>query len=487
MDRRMGADPRIIVLGEDVHKLAAWRHQRRDQGPAREVPGARPRHPDQRERVFYGPRRRARLDGRFKPVVEFMYPDFMWVAADQVFNQIGKARHMFGGDGTRCPGAAHRRSPCGSGYGSQHLMDPAGIFATSAGAWRIMAASTCCLTTSGLMNAALAADDPVSSCSSTWTCTGPKARSPSMTWTTRSPSARRRCAGLNTEVTVLTYLSMVARAAEAIERTGIDAELIDLQVPRPGLAGLDDRRRVGQEDQRGADRRVAGHLGAPPTAAGRRTRYSAGSSRLARPACRCSGWSAPSRRPRSRRSSSGPRSRGPSRSRRAWSVGPRGLRKGAGLMATVIRMPSVLALRDRGRDRALARLPRRHRRGRQDADRRDRDRRKPSSSTRPRRLGCHRPTVARRRAAPARSVTRSRSSPRPHETGRGDTTRSAGRSGPGEDGAKPRTGGGAVLAADTGPTRRRTGTLQAPRTAGGSSPARSCASWLESGASTSPG
>src|SRR3546814_10776093 len=38
------------------------------------------------------------MDGRFKPVVEFMYPDFMWVAADQVFNQIGKARHMFGGD-----------------------------------------------------------------------------------------------------------------------------------------------------------------------------------------------------------------------------------------------------------------------------------------------------------------------------------------------------------------------------------------------------
>ena len=38
------------------------------------------------------------LDGRFRPVVEFMYPDFMWVAADQVFNQIGKARHMFGGD-----------------------------------------------------------------------------------------------------------------------------------------------------------------------------------------------------------------------------------------------------------------------------------------------------------------------------------------------------------------------------------------------------
>lgn len=31
-------------------------------------------------------------------MIEFMYPDFMWVAADQVLNQIGKGRHMFGGD-----------------------------------------------------------------------------------------------------------------------------------------------------------------------------------------------------------------------------------------------------------------------------------------------------------------------------------------------------------------------------------------------------
>ena len=47
----------------------------------------------------------------------------------------------------------------GSGYGSQHLMDPAGIFATSPG-WRIMAASTP-YDYVGLMNAALAIGDPV--------------------------------------------------------------------------------------------------------------------------------------------------------------------------------------------------------------------------------------------------------------------------------------------------------------------------------------
>ena len=98
------------------------------------------------------------LDGRFRPVVEFMYPDFMWVAADQVFNQIGKARHMFGGDNP-VPLVLRTKVAMGSGYGSQHLMDPAGIFATSPG-WRIVAPSTAADYV-GLMNAALALQDPV--------------------------------------------------------------------------------------------------------------------------------------------------------------------------------------------------------------------------------------------------------------------------------------------------------------------------------------
>ena len=80
------------------------------------------------------------LDGRFRPVVEFMYADFMWVAADQLFNQIGKARHMFGGDDA-VPFVLRSKVAMGTGYGSQHSMDPAGVFATAAG-WRIVAPST---------------------------------------------------------------------------------------------------------------------------------------------------------------------------------------------------------------------------------------------------------------------------------------------------------------------------------------------------------
>ena len=98
------------------------------------------------------------MDGRFRPVVEFMYADFMWVAADQLFNQIGKARHMFGGDG-KVPLVLRSKVAMGTGYGSQHSMDPAGIFATAPG-WRIVAPSTP-FDYVGLMNTALRCKDPV--------------------------------------------------------------------------------------------------------------------------------------------------------------------------------------------------------------------------------------------------------------------------------------------------------------------------------------
>ena len=109
---------------------AQGRHQRRHQGLARRFPDRVLGTPIS-ENAFAGLGGGMALDGRFRPVVEFMYPDFMWVAADQVFNQIGKARHMFGGDNP-VPLVLRTKVAMGSGYGSQHSMDPAGIFATSA-------------------------------------------------------------------------------------------------------------------------------------------------------------------------------------------------------------------------------------------------------------------------------------------------------------------------------------------------------------------
>ena len=156
MDRRMSEDGRIVVMGEDVHRLNGGTN-----GATR---GLKAAYPDRvlgtpiSENAFTGLAGGIALDGRFRPVVELMYADFMWVAADQLFNQIGKARHMFGGT-SPVPYVLRSKVATGTGYGSQHSMDPAGIFATQPG-WRIVAPSTP-YDYVGLMNSALRCEDPV--------------------------------------------------------------------------------------------------------------------------------------------------------------------------------------------------------------------------------------------------------------------------------------------------------------------------------------
>lgn len=224
MDRRMAEDPRIIVLGEDVHRLGggtngATKGLAEKYGPDRVIGTPIS------ENGFFGAAGGIAMDGRFRPVVEFMYPDFMWVAADQVFNQVGKARHMFG-DNNTVPLVLRTKVAMGSGYGSQHLMDPAGIFATQAG-WRIVAASTAADYV-GLMNAALALEDPVLVIEHV-DLYGTADRVPDTELDYVIPPGRAAIRRPGNDVTVLTYLSMVGHTLEAVEQTGTDAEVIDLR------------------------------------------------------------------------------------------------------------------------------------------------------------------------------------------------------------------------------------------------------------------
>lgn len=224
MDRRMGADERIVVMGEDVHRLNG--------GTNGATKGLVKKYGDERilgtpisENAFVGLAGGLALDGRFRPVVEFMYPDFMWVAADQVFNQIGKARHMFGGENA-VPLVLRTKVAMGSGYGSQHLMDPAGIFATSPG-WRIVAPSNA-TDYVGLVNAALALQDPVLVIEHVDLYgTADEVPTGDLDWVI--PPGNAAVLREGSEVTVISYLSMIAHAKEAIAQIGIDAELIDLR------------------------------------------------------------------------------------------------------------------------------------------------------------------------------------------------------------------------------------------------------------------
>jgi 2-oxoisovalerate dehydrogenase E1 component len=223
LDRRMELDDRIVILGEDIHRLNG--------GTNGATKGLSKKYPDRilgtpiSENAFVGLGGGMAIDGRYRPIVEFMYPDFMWVAADQVFNQIGKARHMFGGNNP-VPLVLRTKVAMGSGYGSQHLMDPAGIFATSPG-WRIVAASTPAEYI-GLMNAALALEDPVLVLEHV-DLYGDMGEIPETDLDFHIPFGKANIRHSGKDVTVLTYLSMVKHSLTAVEQTSVDAEVIDLR------------------------------------------------------------------------------------------------------------------------------------------------------------------------------------------------------------------------------------------------------------------
>ena len=223
MHRRMETDDSIVVMGEDVHRLKGGTNGA-TRGLSERFPGRVLGTPIS-ENAFAGLGGGLAMDGRFKPVIEFMYPDFMWVAADQVFNQIGKARHMFGG-GFEVPLVLRTKVAMGTGYGSQHSMDPAGIFATSPG-WRIAAASTP-FDYVGLMNAALACKDPVLVIEHVDLYNG-SGTAPVEDLDYVIPMGKAAVRRTGNALTVLTYLSMVGHSLEAVEQTGADAEVIDLR------------------------------------------------------------------------------------------------------------------------------------------------------------------------------------------------------------------------------------------------------------------
>ena len=224
MARRMQTDPSIVILGEDVDGLKGGTNGA-TRKPLELFPDRVLGTPIS-ENAFAGLGGGMALDGRFKPIVEFMYADFMWVAADQIFNQVAKARHMFGGR-SAVPFVLRSKLAAGTGYGSQHSMDPAGILTTAPGL-RVVAPSTP-FDYVGLMNTALACEDPVVVLEHVdlYTSTGP---GPVEDLDYRIPVGKAALRRGGADLTVISYLTMVGHCIEALDQVPeISADLIDLR------------------------------------------------------------------------------------------------------------------------------------------------------------------------------------------------------------------------------------------------------------------
>ena len=150
----MRADPRVVVLGEDVGRG----------GDLRAVPGAAQEFGP--ERVIDTPISEATIMGAavgmalngLKPVVEMRVVDFALCAMDEVVNQAAKARYMFGGQG-RVPLVA--RMPIGlwSASAAQHSQSLEAWFAHMPGLVVVTPATPA--DNYALLHAAIASGDPV--------------------------------------------------------------------------------------------------------------------------------------------------------------------------------------------------------------------------------------------------------------------------------------------------------------------------------------
>jgi 2-oxoisovalerate dehydrogenase E1 component len=223
--RNMERDERVVVLGEEVANLRG--------GPYGATKGIKEVFPERlfntpiSETGFSGIAGGAASDG-LRPVVEIMFPDFSLMASDQLFNQIGKLRHMYGGR-ISFPLVVRTRIAIGYGYGGQHSMDPSAFFALFSG-WRVLAPSNA-FDYVGLFNTAVRFNDPVVILEH-GLLYAEKDQVPADTMDYYVQYGKAKVLRQGSDVTVLTYLTGVAKCLEAakqLEAEGISAEVIDLR------------------------------------------------------------------------------------------------------------------------------------------------------------------------------------------------------------------------------------------------------------------
>ena len=223
--RWLERDPRAIVFGEEVANLGGGAY-----GATRGLPERFP------GRIINTPISEGGFAGLgfgaaqlgMRVVVEIMFADFALVAADQLFNQISKGRHMYG-DTTDVPLVVRTRIGTGLGYGAQHSMDPVGLYGLFPG-FRIVVPATSA-DYIGLFNSAMHSLDPVVILehNSLYTQSFPV---PSGDLDYCLPFGQADLVAEGDDLTIVTYGHLVRRClglAERLSAAGVSADIIDLK------------------------------------------------------------------------------------------------------------------------------------------------------------------------------------------------------------------------------------------------------------------
>jgi len=223
----MRADPRVLVLGEDVAEGGPWGATA---GLAEEFGAARVRNTPISEAAICGIAIGAAQSG-LRPVVEIMFVDFVTLALDQLVNQAAKAHFMSGGQ-LRVPMVLRTQGGAGQRGGAQHSQSLE-AWLTHIPGLKVVMPSTAA-DAAGLLASAIADDNPVVYVENKTLYF----RSEDLPQARPVPIGRAQVVRSGRDATVVALSRLVHEslaAAEELAADGIEVEVID---PRT-LAPLD--------------------------------------------------------------------------------------------------------------------------------------------------------------------------------------------------------------------------------------------------------
>jgi 2-oxoisovalerate dehydrogenase E1 component beta subunit len=237
MDAMLESDPSVILMGEDIGYFG---------GVFRATEGLQRKHGEHRvidtpiaEGAIVGAAIGMAVGG-LRPVAEIQFADYIYPGFDQIVSELARLRYRSAGDFFA---PVTIRTPCGGGIrgGQTHSQSPEGIFTHVSGIKVIMPSNP--FDAKGLLITAIEDDDPVVFFEPKRLYNGPFDGDPNkaaVPWSThpkgevpeglyRVPFGKADVVRTGSDLTIITYGTMVFVATLAAANLGVDAEIIDLR------------------------------------------------------------------------------------------------------------------------------------------------------------------------------------------------------------------------------------------------------------------
>jgi len=237
MDIALGRDPAVVVLGEDVGYFG---------GVFRVTDGLQRKYGQ--HRVLDTPIAEGGIIAAaigmgvngLRPVAEIQFADYIYPAYDQIVSELARLRYRSAG---AFSAPVTIRTPCGGGIrgGQTHSQSPEALFAHVCGIKLVMPSNP--YDAKGLLIAAMGDDDPVLFLEPKRLYNGPfdgDPGKPAVPWSTHPkgevpdghytvPIGKADIVRAGSELTVISYGTMVHVAEAAAASLGLDAEVIDVR------------------------------------------------------------------------------------------------------------------------------------------------------------------------------------------------------------------------------------------------------------------